>query len=143
MYVETILREKGSDVIAVSPTVTVTEITRVFREHQIGAVVVVDEEEALVGIFSERDIVRGIDMHGSAALTLPIANLLTRDVITIASSMTIDEAMQIMTDRRIRHLPVIEDEGLIGIISIGDLVKQKIESSEHEAEELRNYITTA
>lgn len=141
MYVETILRNKGANVITVLATATVTQAARIFREHGIGAVVVVDEQESLVGIFSERDIVRGIDMQGAATMTLPLANLLTREVITITASMSIDEAMQLMTENRVRHLPVMDGDRLAGIISIGDLVKRKIETSEHEAAELREYIT--
>lgn len=140
MYVETILRNKGADVITVSPEATVTEAARIFREHGIGAVVVLDDQGALVGIFSERDIVRGIDTQGVATMTLPLSNLLTREVITITAEMAVDEAMQLMTEERVRHLPVMDGDRLAGIISIGDLVKRKIETSEHEAEELRNYI---
>lgn len=143
MYVENLLREKGSDVVTVTPLATVTQVARIFREHRIGAVVVVNQDDTLRGVFSERDIIRGIDMKGPAALTLPLDTLLPRETQTVSPDTTVESAMALMTERRVRHLPVMSGAAIIGIISIGDLVKSKITETESEAEELRNYIASA
>jgi CBS domain-containing protein len=113
---------------------------------RIGAVLVSDDTSdpaGIAGIISERDIIGGLAAHGAAALDMSVDSMMTRDVHVCGPSDTIDEVMSMMTDKRIRHLPVMENNELVGLISIGDVVKNKIAESEEEARALRDYITTA
>ena len=109
-------------------------------QNRIGAVPVINEDGQLVGIISERDIIRGMSEHGEAVLKLPVDQLMTRDVKTCSSEDQLVDLMEVMTLRRIRHLPVIHNGALHGIVSIGDVVKQRIEEVQSEAEELLRYI---
>lgn len=144
MVIGTILRTKGSRVVAVGPQDEVGAIARTLSEARIGAVLVRDAAGDLLGIVSERDIVRCIAAHGAEAVTLPAARLMTRLLHTVTPQTKVTEALELMTDRRVRHLPVIaEDGGLAGLVSIGDLVKARIDEALHEAEELRHYVETA
>ena len=142
MTVESILQTKGSDVIAIAPTATLHEAAQLLSEHRIGAVVVLDSHEALKGILSERDIVRTMAAKGAAALDMLVSAVMTSEVVTIPRSETAQSAMSRMSGRRIRHLPVVEDGKLAGMISIGDVVKRRIEEVESEASTLRTYITS-
>ncbi|MGA2408972.1 MAG: CBS domain-containing protein [Candidatus Binataceae bacterium] len=141
--VSSVLKHKGSEVITVSAGQTVTSVVRVLAQNRIGAVPVIDEAGQLIGIISERDIIRGISVHADAALTLTAGQLMTHDVKTCTAEDELVDLMEVMTLQRIRHLPVIQDGALHGIVSIGDVVKQRLEEVRFEAEELRRYITSA
>jgi CBS domain-containing protein len=139
MNVLSILRGKGSEVITTAPTATVMDVARILADKRIGAVLVLDKGK-VVGVVSERDIVRTIATRGVAALYLEVHQLMTSDVFTSTRDTTIDDLMAIMTERRIRHIPIVEDGQLYGLVSIGDVVKYRIEETEKEAEALRGYI---
>lgn len=142
MYVHAILKHKGQDVVSAGPTDDVVETARLLNRHRIGAVVVRDADGHVAGILSERDIVRGIAESGAACLGLKVADLMTREVVSCRPDDSIDDIMALMTERRIRHLPVMEDGRLVGVISIGDVVKRRIAEIESEASSLREYIAT-
>ena len=144
MTIAIILHRKGSDVVAISPHDEVREVAATLARHRIGAALVRDGAGDVLGIVSERDIVRCIAQHGAAAMTMPAAELMTRLLHTVTPRTRIAEALGLMTDRRVRHLPVLDDDGgLAGLVSIGDLVKARIEEAVHEAEELRHYVESA
>ena len=138
--VSSVLKHKGHDVVTVAPQQTVTSVVKVLAQNRIGAVPVINEEGQLIGIISERDIIRGMSEHADAVLTLPAEQLMTRDVKTCSSEDQLVDLMEVMTLQRVRHLPVIENGALHGIVSIGDVVKQRLEEVQSEAEELRRYI---
>lgn len=139
MTVQAILQSKGAQVVSVSPGDTVGNVARVLADRRIGAVLV-RQEGKVVGVFSERDVVRGLARHGAQVLERPVSDLMTHDVITCKPLESVHDVMERMTARRIRHLPVIDNGQLIGIVSIGDLVKERIEEAEREAQDLREYI---
>src|SRR5579862_1098044 len=138
--VSSVLNHKGHDVVTVTPEQTVKAVVKVLAQHRIGAVPVVNERGQIIGIISERDIIRGMSQHADAVLTLPAEQLMTREVKTCSSEDQLVDLMEVMTLQRIRHLPVVENGSLQGIVSIGDVVKQRIEEVQTEAEQLRNYI---
>lgn len=140
MYVETILQTKGGLVHTLPETGTLADVVALLNTHNIGAVVITGPGRTIMGILSERDIVRQLGINPSGALGLAISDTMTRGVVTCERTTTITEVMERMSSRRIRHMPVVEDGALIGIISIGDVVKHKIREVEHEAEALRDYI---
>lgn len=142
MQVEQILRHKGTNVVSVSPSASVSEAIEVLDEYHIGAVLVNDEDGALKGILSERDVVRGLAQKGLDCLSGSVASLMTADVLTCEPTHSIDQIMALMTEKRIRHLPVMAQGELLGVISIGDVVKLRIEEVEHESDALRQYIST-
>ncbi len=142
MIVSQILTEKGSQVYTVSKETKISEITSILVSKRIGAVVVIDKKGAVEGIISERDIVRGLADHGSSVLGMAAANLMTTNVITGSLDAHIDELMREMSNNRIRHLPIVDDRKLVGLISIGDVVKNRVEELEAEGDMLREYITT-
>ena len=142
MTVAAILARKGRDVLTTTATKTIAEAVQVLAKRRIGALVVVEGNDRIVGIVSERDIVRAI-AAGIEALDQPIESIMTRTVMTCAESETINEMMARMTRGRFRHVPVAADGRLVGIISIGDVVKARIEEVEREAEEMRTYIASA
>jgi CBS domain-containing protein len=139
MTVHDILQTKGAQVVSVSPGDTVGNVARVLNDRRIGAVLVRDEGK-VVGVFSERDVVRGLARYGAQTLDRPVSDLMTHDVVTCKPNDTVHDVMERMTARRIRHLPVLENGQLKGIVSIGDLVKARIEEAEREAQDLREYI---
>jgi CBS domain-containing protein len=141
MLVSQLLKTKGDLVFTAAPTETVAAIAALLLARRVGALVVQDAER-VVGIVSERDIVRIVAELGSAALERPVSDCMTRDVLFADPGETVDELMARMTDRRVRHLPVCRDERLVGILSIGDLVKWKISEVEAEASGLKAYIAT-
>lgn len=143
MSVAAILKHKGHRVISVQPATTVNDIAALLGERRIGAVLVLDEAEHLQGIVSERDIVRVIGQHGAAALDLTAADVMTREVRTATPATRVVEAMEIMTQGRFRHLPVLDYGVLIGLISIGDIVKARITEQEHEVDSLKAYVAGA
>lgn len=142
MHIEQILRNKGQNVVSVTPTTSVSDAAEVLMENRIGAVLVRDATGTVSGILSERDITRGLALHGCDCLTGPVESLMTADVVTCAPSDSIDHVMALMTEKRIRHLPVMANGELAGVISIGDVVKLRIEEVEHEADAMRQYIST-
>ena len=143
MLVETILKEKGADVVSVAPAMTVAEAARILSARRIGSVLVRNEDGGIAGILSERDIVRGIAEQGAASLSLPVSALMTRDVVFASPADTLDSVLAVMTERRFRHLPVLDQGRLVGLISIGDVVKRKIEEVTEEAEGLRAFVQGA
>ena len=138
--VSSVLKNKGYDVVTVAPHQTVASVVEVLTQNRIGAAPVISAEGQLIGIISERDIIRGMSQHAEAVLTLSAEHLMTRDVRTCSSEDQLVEIMQVMTLQRIRHLPVVQNGALQGIVSIGDVVKQRLEEVQSEAEELRRYI---
>lgn len=142
MTVAAILKHKGAEVVSVGPEETIEATASLMTARKIGSVLVMDEAGAVVGILSERDIVRGIAQFGAGAMVKPVRLLMSGTVISCRLEDTTGEVMARMTDRRIRHLPVIEAGRLLGIISIGDLVKRRIDEALMEADELRRYIAT-
>ena len=138
--VSALLKRKGHDVVTVAPHQTVASVVKTLAQNRIGAVPVVNETGQIVGIISERDIIRGISKHAEALLTLHVEQLMTRDVKTCSPEDQLVDMMQVMTLQRIRHLPVIENGALHGIVSIGDLVKQRLEEAQGEVEDLKSYI---
>ena len=144
MVIASILRSKGAEVVSVGAQDEVGAIARILAEARIGAVLVRDAGGDVLGIVSERDIVRCIAAHGAEAVTLPAATLMTRALHTVTPATKVTEALALMTDRRVRHLPVMAADGtLAGMVSIGDLVKARIDEALHEAEELRHYVETS
>lgn len=143
MLVETILKEKGADVVSVAPAMTVAEAARILSARRIGSVLVRNDDGGIAGILSERDIVRGIAEQGAASLSLPVSDLMTRDVVFASPADTLDSVLAVMTERRFRHLPVLDQGRLVGLISIGDVVKRKIEEVTKEAEGLRAFVQGA
>ena len=143
MLVSHILREKGRDVLAIGPDASLAEAARVLTKNRIGALIVRDADGALTGIISERDIVRAVAEEGAAALAFAVESRMTKDVATCEQTDTIEEIMETMTRCRFRHMPVVEDDNVVGIISIGDVVKWRVQEYENEQEALRTYIKTA
>ena len=139
MLVSQILKDKGDLVFTAGPAETVGAVAALLHSRRVGAMVVVDGD-TVVGIVSERDIVRMVAEEGGGALARPIHICMTRDVVFATLAETVDSLLSRMTDRRIRHLPVMRDGRLAGIISIGDLVKHKIDEVEAEANGLKAYI---
>jgi CBS domain-containing protein len=140
MLIVSILKDKGEKVYSLSGEATLEEAARELNARRVGAIVVLDAEGALSGVLSERDIVREIAKSGPKALSQRVSDAMTKAVITATPEETVDAGMARMTDRRVRHLPVIAGGKLVGIISIGDLVKRKIEEAEAHAEAMKSYI---
>ena len=140
MTVATMLSEKGREVITTSAAASIAGAIDKLAKHKIGALVVVDGKDNIAGIISERDIVRAIAEQGERVLSSELSTVMTRTVVTCSESETINDVMTRMTRGRFRHLPVVEDGRLTGIISIGDVVKARIEQVEREAEDMRAYI---
>jgi CBS domain-containing protein len=141
MLVSQILRDKGDMVFTASPTDSVAGVAALLHARRVGAMVVLDPDQQVAGIVSERDIVRIVAERGADGLGQPVAACMTRDVVFAEPHETVDVLLERMTDRRIRHLPVCRGGRLVGIISIGDLVKSKIAETVAEAETLRAYIS--
>lgn len=142
MFVSQILKSKGDLVFTVAPTETISAVARLLQARRVGALVVLEAEQ-VVGIISERDLTRAIADDLEGALSNPVARYMTRDVHFAEPGDTVDELMGRMTDRRIRHLPVCRNERLVGLVSIGDLVKAKISEVEAEADGLKAYIAAS
>ncbi len=140
MLINTILNDKGGTVETISDTTTLLDAAKVLDQKRIGAIVAVDDAGELCGVLSERDIVRRFARNADKTVGMTVAQAMTRGVITAAPSEDVDTCLGRMTDRRIRHLPVVDNGKLIGIISIGDLVKYKIDSVLAEAEAMEAYI---
>ncbi len=143
MTVARILADKGTDVVAIQPHRTIGEAVNMLANKRIGAVVVTGADGALLGILSERDIVRALARAGADALEQPVTRHMTAKVVTTTGRATVAEVTETMTRGRFRHLPVVENGRLVGLVSIGDVVKTHIEEIETEHRALREYIATA
>lgn len=142
MTIQAILKDKGADVVAIDAAHKVAEAVRTMDKRQIGALVVTGNGEDCSGIFTERDVMRALARDGTHILEEPVSDHMTDRPQSILLSTSVEEAMEIMTDKRFRHLPVIEDKTLCGIVSIGDLVNYRIHQTEREASALKEYIAT-
>jgi CBS domain-containing protein len=143
MNVEHILADKGRHVLTIEPGRTLGEAARLLSDKRIGAVVVSDAPHSVLGILSERDIVRAIATRGAAALEEPVSRYMTAKVVTCTGRSPVNDLMEIMTNGKFRHVPVIENGRLSGIVSIGDIVKHRVAEIESESQALREYIATA
>ena len=142
MIVSQLLKSKGSQVYTVSEETNIIEISRILSEKRIGVAVIINESKSVIGIISERDIIRGLAKYGETVLDMPSKALMTKNVITSGLDSHIDELMREMTNSRIRHMPIVEDEKLVGLISIGDVVKNRVEALQAEGDMLREYIAS-
>lgn len=138
--VANLLEKKGGDIVTIRPQETVATAVTLLRERRIGALVVTDAAGSLQGILSERDVVRELAERGGATLSLSVADLMTRKVVTCAPDERIIQVLQKMTDGRFRHVPVIADGALIGLVSIGDLVNHRLRELEYEALKMKQMI---
>jgi len=143
MKLAVILKNKPAPIISVKPENTITEVVKVLAEKRIGAVLVIDSAEKLVGILSERDIVRTLAKHAAGTFDMTASQLMTPNPTTTSPHNTVAEAMEIMSDGRFRHLPVVDNGKLVGLVSIGDVVKARIDQQEHEVDSLRAYVVGA
>ena len=143
MNVKSILAAKGGDIISIEPTADLAAAVKLLSAHRIGAVIIRGAGGRIAGILSERDIVRALAEHGPNALTLPVGQVMTRNVATCGEDDTVASIMERMTAGKFRHMPVVERDNLVGLISIGDVVKQRVEEIEQESEAMRDYIRTA
>ena len=141
MRISDVLRVKGTQVVTVTPDTTVRRLLAVLAEHRIGAVIVSHDGTSIDGIASERDIVRAFARRGAAAMSEPVTAICTVEVRTVAPQTSLDDVMRMMTEHRVRHAPVVADGGLRGIVSIGDVVKSRIDELEAERAALTDYIT--
>ena len=140
MMVAAILKHKGNEVVSVHPTATNSDVAHLLSEKRIGAVVVRVGENPLLGVVSERDIIRALADHGAHALNMTAEQIMTRTLKTATPATTVIEAMEMMTEGRFRHLPVLEGGQMIGIVSIGDVVKARIMEQEYEVDSLKAYV---
>lgn len=146
MLVKAILKAKarGAGVVTVSPDTTVAEAARSLATNRIGAVVAVEDGGTIAGILSERDIVRGVGLQGEGCLRETVRDLMTAAVLTCREEDSVESLMQIMTSRRIRHLPVVDGDGrLSGIVTIGDVVKSRLDEADMEVDNLRHYVVAS
>ncbi|MFC7053781.1 CBS domain-containing protein [Hansschlegelia quercus] len=143
MRVKAILSSKGSSVVTVTPETLVSDVVRTLAEKSIGAVVVDDSAGGVAGILTERDVVRALASHGCGALDEPASAFMTREVVTAGFEDTVDEIMDRMTRGKFRHVPIMDGDRLAGMISIGDVVKYRMDQIEAEASAMRDYIATA
>jgi CBS domain-containing protein len=140
MRIADLLRHKGSDVATVPPGISVSGLIEDLARHNIGAMVVVDDAGSLVGIVSERDVVRRLNERGAELLRAPVSEIMTTSVVTCEPTEAVDDLASIMTERRIRHMPVVTAGKLVGLVSIGDVVRSRIEQLESDREQLESYI---
>ena len=143
MTVKAILSGKGSEVFSIQPTATVETAVKMLARHRIGALLVFGPDRRVIGILSERDIVRAFAEQGADVLSKPLAQVMTRKVVTCSQTETVGTIMERMTTGKFRHVPVVEQDQVVGIISIGDVVKHRLHEMEQEAAALRDYIQTA
>ncbi|HWM01685.1 MAG TPA: CBS domain-containing protein [Actinophytocola sp.] len=141
MRIADLLRHKGSDVATVPPGISVAGLLDDLARHNVGAMVVCDDTGALVGIVSERDVVRRLNERGAELLHAPVSEIMTTSVVTCEPTENLDRLAEIMTERRIRHMPVVTEGRLVGIVSIGDVVKSRIRQLESDREQLESYIS--
>lgn len=142
VLIEHVLHNKGRQVWTIPPGATVAEAVAELRQRGVGALVVAEEPTTVTGIFSERDVVRALAEEGAEALERSVADLMSTDVATCRARASVEELMRLMTERRIRHVPVVEDGRLAGLVSIGDVVKSRIDELRVEAEALQHYLAS-
>jgi CBS domain-containing protein len=142
MLIQDVLRAKGDSVFTIGPDATVTELLATLAEHNVGALVVSADGSTVAGIVSERDVARRLNEHGTAVLDRPVSEIMTSSVTTCTGQESVEDLMRLMTDHRIRHVPVVRDGALAGVISIGDVVKHRIGELEHERSSLIGYIAS-
>lgn len=142
MLVSTIIARKGGTVFSITPDATIAEVAAALQTHGVGALVVSEDGVTVTGIVSERDIVRGLADRGPSLMDDVVATVMTHDVVTCSPKDTTENLMEVVTSRRIRHIPVVEDGRLTGVISIGDIVAARVSELEDEAHHLRDYITS-
>lgn len=140
MRIADVVKRKGGDVVTVRPDATVAELLALLSDHRIGAVVVSDDGEGVHGIVSERDVVRHLHTDGAGLLEAPVRQIMTSEVHTCTLEDSLEDMASRMTDRRIRHVPVLQDDKLAAIVSIGDIVKFRIDTLQTERDQLRDYI---
>ena len=140
MFVSDILAQKGGLVFTVTPGTSVAQLSQQLSARRIGSMLVLDGDGSVAGIVSERDLVRALASHGAKAMELEARQVMTRDVVTCDPDDSIDQVMQTMTSGRFRHLPVVRHGELLGLVSIGDVVKARLEEAKHETEALKAYI---
>lgn len=140
MTIAAILKDKGTDVARVPPTATIAEVAARLGEKRIGAILVMDMADQVLGILSERDVVRALPKHGAATMTMTAAQLMTQALHTTTPQTSCLAALEQMTNRRVRHLPVLDGGHLVGIVSIGDVVKRRLDQLAHEADSLKAYV---
>jgi CBS domain-containing protein len=138
--VRDLLARKGTDVVSIQPTASVLEAARLMNDRGVGGVVVVDDDNALLGIFTERDILRRVVAAGLPPETTSVADVFTRDIVTCTPDMNVDEIGSIMTTRRVRHLPVVDVLGLHGVVTIGDLLAHRLSDQETTIQHLNSYV---
>jgi CBS domain-containing protein len=143
MIVNRILSIKGNNVVSIEPDHTLGEAAKILSDRKIGALLVCDDQQPVSGIISERDIVRAISDYGAQALSEPVSRFMTERVVTCTTKTQINDIMEIMTREKFRHVPVVENGSLVGIVSIGDVVKLRLEEIEAEAQAIKEYIATA
>jgi len=143
MIVKNILAAKRGDVVTIEATANLGAAVKLLTEQHIGAVVILGADHRVIGILSERDIVRALAEHGATVLSEPVSQVMTRDVATCSEDDAIEDLMGRMTTGKFRHMPVVQQGKLIGIVSIGDVVKTRVEEIDHEAKALHDYIQTA
>jgi CBS domain-containing protein len=136
------LKDKGRTITTATPDATLAEAVRILAEARVGALVVCNKDQSVEGIISERDVVRTLAAHGAAALDQPLSRFMTKDVRTCGEHDTVEFLMNEMTRHRFRHMPVVDGRRLVGIVSIGDVVKQRIAAADLEAASMREYIAT-
>ena len=141
MQVKDILLKKGREVTTISDVALVADGVRRLRDRGVGALVVTDQSGALAGIISERDVVRVLGERGASALDMSVADVMSTEVTTCVEATTIDSLMSLMTERRIRHVPVMDGATLVGMISIGDVVKWRVDELENDKRDLIEYVT--
>lgn len=140
MIISDILRHKGDDVATTSPDASIADVIAALAERNVGALVVLDDD-AVCGIISERDVVRRLNDHGIDVLDKSVRDLMTCEVLSAAPSDSVDDIATTMTDKHIRHMPVVENDALVGVVSIGDVVSSRIRQLEHDRGQLESYIT--
>jgi CBS domain-containing protein len=143
MTVKAILSRKGSTVVTIAPAASLAEAAKLLSTNRIGAVIVTDPDARVIGVLSERDIVRALADRGAAVLELRVEQAMTRRVVTAGEADTVGEIMERMTAGKFRHIPVVENDRLAGVVSIGDVVKYRLEEIERESNAMRDYILTA
>ena len=143
MTIRMILADKGREIVSIEPAATLKSAATLLAEKRIGAVLILGADHRIIGILSERDIVRAIGERGAAALDEPVSQTMTRKVSTCTEGETLVSIMERMTEGKFRHVPVVDQGRLAGIVSIGDVVKHRLEQIEHEYQAMRDYIATA
>ncbi|MGE0566070.1 MAG: CBS domain-containing protein [Pseudolabrys sp.] len=143
MTVKAILSDKGGEVVSIEPTASLAAATKLLARHRIGSLVVLGAGGRLAGILSERDIVRAVGEGGATALDQPVGQIMTRTVVTCAPDESVESLMERMTAGKFRHMPVLDHNKLVGLVSIGDVVKDRLAAMKHETEAMRDYIQSA